>query len=446
VYIDYFIEVFKENKKNDAIIWKDEIYNYEWLIEKYYYWQKLIDSKDIKTGQVVIIEADFSPNAVSLLLALIEKGCIIVPITKSVSSKREEFIIVAEGEIIIKIDQDDNVDISGLPSSSQHSLYKDLRKKNHPGLVLFSSGSTGKSKASLHDLTYLLDKFKLQRHTLKTITFLLYDHIGGFNTLFYILSNAGLIVTLADRTPDIVLKTIEKYEVELLPTSPTFLNLILISESYKNYNLSSLKMITYGTEPMPETTLTKFNQLFPDIKFLQTYGLSEIGILRSKSKSSDSLWVKIGGDGFDIRIIDDLLEIKAKSAMLGYLNAPSPFTEDGWFKTGDAVEVDGEYIKILGRKSELINVGGEKVYPAEIESVIQEMNEIQEVAVYGEKNPIIGNIVCCNILLSEALDVNELKKRIRNHCIKKLESYKIPIKINIVQEQQHSERFKKMRK
>ena len=76
----------------------------------------------------------------------------------------------------------------------------------------------------------------------------------------------------------------------------------------------------------------------------------------------------------------------------------------------------------------------------------EEMNEIQEVAVYGEKNPIIGNIVCCNILLSEAIEINELKKRIRNHCIKKIESYKIPIKINIVKEQQHSERFKKMRK
>jgi long-chain acyl-CoA synthetase len=70
---------------------------------------------------------------------------------------------------------------------------------------------------------------------------------------------------------------------------------------------------------------------------------------------------------------DGLLEIKAKSAMRGYLNAESPFTPDGWFKTGDAVEVDGEYIKILGRKSELINVGGEKVYPAEVESVIQLM-------------------------------------------------------------------------
>ena len=97
----------------------------------------------------------------------------------------------------------------------------------------------------------------------------------------------------------------------------------------------------------------------------QTYGLSELGILRSKSKGPDSLWVKVGGEGFETRVIEGLLEVKAKSAMLGYLNAPSPFTEDGWFKTGDSVLTDGEFIKILGRESEIINVGGEKVYPME---------------------------------------------------------------------------------
>lgn len=55
--------------------------------------------------------------------------------------------------------------------------------------------------------------------------------------------------------------------------------------------------------------------------------------------------------------------------MLGYLNAASPFTDDGWFKTGDEVEQDGEWLRILGRRSEIINVGGEKVSPAEIEGV-----------------------------------------------------------------------------
>ena len=98
---------------------------------------------------------------------------------------------------------------------------------------------------------------------------------------------------------------------------------------------------------MPENTLKRFNKLFPEIKMLQTYGLSELGILRSKSKSSDSLWVKIGGEGFETRVVENILQIKAKSAMMGYLNAPSPFTEDGWLKTCDRVEIKGEYIIII---------------------------------------------------------------------------------------------------
>ena len=178
--------------------------------------------------------------------------------------------------------------------------------------------------------------------------------------MLYTLSNAGCLVTVQDRSPDAVLTAIEKYRVELLPTSPTFINLILLSEAYKNYDLTSLKTVTYGTEPMPESTLLKFHELFPQIDLLQTYGLSEVGILRSRSKSSDSLWLKVGGEGYETRIVDGIFQIKAASAMLGYLNAPSPFTEDGWFNTGDAVEVDGDYIKFLGRKSEMINVGGEK--------------------------------------------------------------------------------------
>ncbi|MBC8487887.1 MAG: long-chain fatty acid--CoA ligase, partial [Bacteroidetes bacterium] len=245
--------------------------------------------------------------------------------------------------------------------------------------------------------------------------------------------------------PDGVLKAVEKYKVELLPTSPTFINLILLSEAYKRHDISFLKTVTYGTEPMPESTLKRFNQLFPDIKLLQTYGLSEVGILRSKSKGSDSLWVKVGGEGFETRVVDGMLEIKAKSAMLGYLNAPSPFTEDGWFKTGDAVEVDGEYIKILGRKSEIINVGGEKVYPQEVENVILEMDNVAEVTVYGEKNPIMGNIVCAKVRLVKYEDKKLFINRLKKHCKESIQNYKVPVKVKIDDEEQYSERYKKFR-
>src|SRR5438445_13877980 len=102
---------------------------------------------------------------------------------------------------------------------------------------------------------------------------------------------------------DVVPAVIERLRVQHLPTSPTFINLLLASEAYQHHDLSSLEMVTYGTEVMPETTLERFHRLFPRVRLLQTYGLSEIGILRSQSKASDSLWVKVGGDGFETRIV-----------------------------------------------------------------------------------------------------------------------------------------------
>ena len=332
-----------------------------------------------------------------------------------------------------------------MPHAADHDLYAKLRQLGHPGLVVFSSGSTGKSKAIVHDLVPILEKFKVPRHRMTAITFLLYDHLGGVNTMLYQLSNGGCIVTVQDRSPDTVLKAVERYNVNLLPTSPTFISLMLLSEAYKRYDLSSLKTVSYGTEPMPEVTLKRFHQLFPEIRMQQTYGLSELGVLRSKSKSSDSLLVKIGGEGFETRVADGILQIKARSAMLGYLNAPNPFTEDGWIDTGDLVEEDGDYLRILGRKSDIINVGGEKVYPAEVEGVIEEMENVAEATVHGRKNAIVGNVVCARVTLLRHEDEKAFSRRVKKHCRERLARYKVPVQVDIVREEQHSDRFKKIR-
>jgi acyl-CoA synthetase (AMP-forming)/AMP-acid ligase II len=196
---------------------------------------------------------------------------------------------------------------------------------------------------------------------------------------------------------------------------------------------------------MPESTLKRIKEIFHSVKLQQTYGLIELGVLRSKSKSDDSLWVKIGGEGYSTRVVDGILQIKADSAMLGYLNAPSPFTDDGYFITGDAVSVDGDYIKILGRKSELINVGGEKVYPAEVENVIIQFQNVDDATVFSEKNPITGNIVCAKIRVNRPVDKKEFVKKLKKYCRERLKSYKVPVKVIITNEVQHTERFKKKR-
>ena len=263
--------------------------------------------------------------------------------------------------------------------------------------------------------------------------------------MFHILSNGGVVISTKERAPENICRLIEKHKIELLPSSPTFLNLLMLSEAYEKFDLSTLSMISYCTEPMLPITLQKLKRVFPKVRLLQTYGLIELGVLKSKSKSDDSLWVKLGGDGYQLRVVDGLLEIKAESAMLGYLNAESPFTADGWFKTGDSVEVDGDYFKILGRKSELINVGGEKVYPSEIESVIQELENVAEVMVYGEKNPIMGRIIVAKVRLSKDEEKRSLTSRLKTHCRAKLESFKVPVKIIIENEIQYGDRLKKTR-
>lgn len=445
MYIDFMLDVFAENSEKTAIIWHEKETSYSEL-SKLYKKQFGILTEESVRNKVVSLEADFSPLSVATLLVLIELGCIIVPLTKSVDNKKTRFREIAEVEIIISIDENDAMSIADTGMAPENSLLKKIKGSTHPGLILFSSGSTGDSKAALHDVIPMLEKFKVPRYAMRSLTFLLFDHIGGFNTLMYNLSNAGCCIMTDKRNPEDICEIISKYNVETLPTSPTFLNLLLLSESYKKYDLSSLSLITYGTEAMPESTLSRIHEIFPNTRLLQTYGLSEIGIMRSKSKSSDSLWVKIGGEGFETRVVDGMLEVKAKSAMMGYLNAPSPFTEDGWFMTGDEVEVDGEYMRILGRKSELINVGGLKVFPTEVESVILTMDGVEDVAVSGESSALTGSIVKARVKIATGETIAGFRKRLRAYCKGKLETYKIPQKVVLVDEMMTGARFKKMRK
>jgi acyl-CoA synthetase (AMP-forming)/AMP-acid ligase II len=196
---------------------------------------------------------------------------------------------------------------------------------------------------------------------------------------------------------------------------------------------------------MPENLLRRLSILFPSVKLQQTYGLIELGVMRSQSESNESLWVKLGGEGYQTRVENGILQIKSDSAMLGYLNADSPFTDDGWFITGDSVEVKGDYFRILGRKSEIINVGGEKVFPQEVENVISQINGIIDVIVYAENNPLTGKIVCAKVKYDGNKLNSELSREIKLFCREKLENYKVPVKINFVDQTFESERFKKNR-
>ncbi len=445
--IDFLLDGFRGRPDAEALVWHDRSFSYGTLAEKVADVGHQLEQAQLPAGAVVSLEADFSPNAVALLLAVVQRRCVVVPLSSAVAGDRDAFREIAEVEWVIELGaDDDSVAVEATGRSASHELLVALRERRHPGLVLFSSGSTGASKAAVHDLVPLLEKFRVPKRTLRTVAFLLFDHIGGVNTLLYTLSNGGCVITVGDRAPDAVCAAIARHRAELLPTSPTFLNLLLAGEAYNRHDLSSLRTITYGTEPMPENTLRRVHAVLPQVKLQQTYGLSELGILRSQSRGPDSLWVRIGGEGYELRVVDGLLEIKAKAAILGYLNAPSPVTADGWFRTGDAVEVDGEWIKILGRRSEIINVGGEKVYPAEVEGVLLEMPGVAEVAVHAEPNAITGHLVAARVRLRAPEPAAQFRRRLVEFCRDRLARYKVPQKVTVVDGPLHSERFKVMRR
>lgn len=440
--LDWLLDRMADAALAPAIAHGSHVSTYRELLDRVAHWQRQLANRGI-VGRVVSIEAEYGVEAVAVFLAATSAGNVLVPISAASHAHRDDFLEIAEVEYRLRPD-DPRDAIVATGRSASHPYYAALREAASPGLVLFSSGSTGKHKAAVHDLRALLKKFSVPRHCYRTLVFLQLDHIGGVNTLFYTLSNAGAVVVSEGRTPRQVCEAIATHRVELLPTSPTFLNLLLLSEEHQRHDLSSLKLITYGTEPMPEITLRKVHAVFPEVKLLQTYGLSELGILRSQSRESGSLWMRVGGEGFETKIVDGRLFIRASSAMLGYLNAPNPFDAEGFFDTGDLAEVDGEWIRILGRKSEIINVGGNKVFPLEVENALLALPNVEDVAVHGEPNPITGQVVAATIRLTVPEDAAAFKTRMKLFCADKLAGYKVPAKVRFV-DTLHSERFKKVR-
>ncbi len=428
----------------DAIVWRGDIYSYDTLLNRILYWEK--ELVFIDPGSIVGLESDFTPETVAILFALVSKKAIVVPLDISHGKKNIQKSEIAGLNFNILVESETEVKISHVSRTGVcNEYYEEIANRHVSGLVLFTSGSSGLPKAAVHDFSKLLSKFSSRRPAFRTVNFLLFDHWGGLNTLFHVLCNGGTVIFLENRRPEYVCALIEKFKVELLPASPTFLKMLLVSRAFELYSLQSLKIISYGAEPMPESLLQSLNKIFPHVRFQQTYGLIELGVLRSQSLDNDSLWVKVGGNGYETRVVDGILQIKAESAMLGYLNAISPFTDDGWFITGDMVEVSGDYYKILGRKSELINVGGEKVFPQEVENVILEIPGINDVLVYSESNPLVGNIVCAKVSSSKNLTRAEVVKLIKQHCRTRLEAFKVPVKIELVDSSFESDRFKKTR-
>ena len=382
--------------------------------------QSPVDLSQVGKGDVVTIIGDFNPSSILTLLRLIDIGVVVVPLTDDTRHEHDYFFESALVDVVI-----DGTEVKRRSHNQKHEFIDKLRKLEHAGLVFFSTGTTGRPKAILHDLTLFLKRFETPRPTLRTINFLLFDHIGGINTLLHTLFNKGVVVAPESRTVDSILETCRRFNVEVLPTTPTFLRMMLMSGAVPSKVPDCLKVVTYGTERMDQPTLDEFCKLLPNVDFRQTFGMSELGIVRVKSEARDSLFMKVGGEGVETRVVNNVLQIRSESRMLGYLNAPLPFDAEGWYDTKDVVEVKDDFYKVTGRISDVINVGGLKFMASEVERVALQFPNVSLVKATPNTNPITGQHVELSVQATTdgAVDkvalLDFLKDRLQPHMVPK---------------------------
>ena len=391
----------------------------------------------------VAVVGDHGPAATAWLLALASAGHFAVPLAGNpaehpakLAQVNAQWIVTTDGyawNLLPRIDE-----------ASAHPLFQQLHASGAAGLVLFSSGTSGQPKAMVQNLNTLLATY-LERHAsrLPVLALLGFDHIGGLNTLFGALASGAPVVVPASRAPSDVAAAIASHQVAVLPASPTFLNLLLAAGV--TGDLSSLRVITYGTEPMPESLLLRLKAAFPRVRFIQTFGTSETGITRTSSPEAGSTFLRLDDPNLEWKVIDDELWLRSRTQIAGYLNASNErFTADGWFRTGDKVEQGPEgTIRILGRMGEMINVGGEKLMPAEVESVVLGVPGVTDCRVHGEAHPLTGQTVAVDVV-SFTTDQEALRSAIRTACREHLARHKIPTRVTFVPSVS-GERMKKVR-
>ena len=390
-------------------------------------------SNKIRNHDRVLIYSDYTFHSISLLISLSDLNVNIIPLVKTTESEYQEKVESVNPHLILSFNDYNKLIIrKSKLIPKKEDVFNDVINKGDTGIILFSSGTTGKPKVMIQNLTKIISSIKIPRRqkSLRFIILLMFDHIGGINTLFNCLINGSPFIIPEDRSPSLVISLINKHQVNILPTTPTFLNLLMIDESFDSSKLKSLKLITYGTERMSEVILNKLSLNLPKVKLLQTFGTSETGILKTQSKSSNSLFFKIVDDEKEYKIVGDELYLRSKTQVKGYVNHNNDnFLNDGWYATGDLVETDEDgYIKIIGRKNKIINVGGLKVLPKEIEDVINSVNGVDDSTVFSEQNNIVGNIVCVKIF-TQLENTKELKLQIKSVCRKNLDKYKVPVKL-----------------
>src|SRR5262249_54411118 len=156
----WFFDRLRQWGDDKALVWNDSEASYAEVLRLGERWSDELARREVKAGQVVALIGSFSPNACAALLALVKIGAIAAPLTPIMRAQHDKFMEIAEVRLSIEFDDADQPIFRDHDRAVTNPLTKKLVERGNPGLVIFSSGSTGNPKGILHDLSLILEKFE----------------------------------------------------------------------------------------------------------------------------------------------------------------------------------------------------------------------------------------------------------------------------------------------
>ena len=316
-------------------------------------------------------------------------------------------------------------------------------------LMRFTSGTTGQSKGVILRHQSVLERIKAANEHLqlnesdRVLWVLPMAYHFVVSIVLYIKFGIGIIVCNSFLAKDI-LAQVNQHKGTLLYASPTHIKLLAADKS--GTKLNHLKTVISTTSGITSQMCVKFHERY-NLPVTQAFGIIEVGLPIINRKKSAEFPEAVGYalSAYEVGILDEnnealppgqngQLAIKGPGMFDGYLNPPIPRAEvlvKDWFLTGDiAVKNEDGLISIKGRKKQMINVSGNKVFPIEVEKVINQFQGIEQSRVYAFKHALLGEIVAAEVITKDG-DKFAAEALIA-YCQKYLSGFKVPQKITVV--------------